>query len=109
MAQQRIYDKYIEKNCSKKGEQRSNLTKEEKEGIKKLAKRRKNMEIVILNTDKSSRFVITAMDEYKKMGEDHTAKDKIITATEIDIIEKQLNGHCIAWAKMKSSGPTCQE
>ena len=104
VAQQKIYENYIANNCNKKGEQRSNLTKGEKEGIRKLAKRRKNMEIVIMNTDKSSRFVITTMEEYKKMGEDHIAKDKIITTTEIDLIEKQLNGHCIAWAKMNSSG-----
>ena len=64
-AQQKIYEKYREKNCNKNGEQKSNLTKSEKEGIKKLGKRRKNLEIVIMNTDKSSRFVITTMEEYR--------------------------------------------
>ena len=92
-AQNKIYNKYIEKNCNKKGEQTSNLTKSEKEGIRKLAKRRKDQEVVIMNTDKSGRFVITTLEEYKKMGEVHTAKDKIVTATEIDLIERQLNGH----------------
>ena len=57
-----------------------------------------------MNTDKNGRFVIASLEEYKKMEEDHTKKDKPITATEIDIIEKQLNGHCIAWAKMNSCG-----
>ena len=103
-AQTRIFNKYIEGNCNKRGEQKSNLTKSEKEGIRKLGKRRKDLEIVIMNTDKSGRFVLTTMEDYKKMGEDHTKKDKIVTATEIDIIEKQLNGHCIAWTKMNNSG-----
>ena len=103
-AQEKIYNKYVETKCNKKGEQRSNLTRSEKEGIKKLAKRRKNMEIIIMNTDKSGRFVIATMEEYKKMGQDHISKDKPVTSTEIDLIEKQLNGHCIAWAKMNNSG-----
>ena len=60
--------------------------------------------IVIMNTDKSGRFVIASLEEYKKMGEDHTKKDKTITATEIDIIEKKLYGHWIALAKMNRSG-----
>ena len=34
-----IYEKYREENCSKKGEQRSNLTKEEQEGLKSLEKK----------------------------------------------------------------------
>ena len=103
-AQQKIYNNFVENNCNKKGEQRSNLTRSEKEGIKKLGKRRKDMEIVIMNTDKSGRFVIASMEEYKLMGETHIKKDKIVSVTEIDLIEKQLNGHCIAWAKMNSSG-----
>ena len=61
-----------------------------------MGKRRKNLEIVIMNTDKSPRFVITTVEEYKKMGDDHISKDKIGTATEIDLIEKHLNGHVIA-------------
>ena len=55
------------------------MTKGEKEGIKKLGKRRKNLEKVIMNTDKNSRFVMTTMEEYKKMGDDHISKDKIVT------------------------------
>ena len=90
-AQTKIYNKYRAEKCNKKGEQRTNLTKGEKDGIRKLAKRRKNQEIVVMNTDKSSRFVVATMEEYKKMGECHSKKDKIIPATEIDIIDKPLN------------------
>ena len=103
-AQNKIYNKYVGENCNAKGEQRSNLTKSEKAGIKKLGKRRKNLELVIMDTDKSGRFVVASMEEYKRMGEDHTGKDSKILATEIDLIEKQLNSHCIAWAKMQNSG-----
>ena len=86
-AQNKIFDKYREENCNKKGEPKTNLTKSKKDGIRKIAKRRKDMEIVVMNTDKSSRFVVATMDEYKKMGQDHISKDKPVTATEIDWIE----------------------
>ena len=66
----------------------------------------KDREIIIIKTDKSSRFVVTNVEEYIKMGEAHTSKDRKINRKEINEIEKQLNGHCVAWAKMWGSGET---
>ena len=57
-----------------------------------------------MKTDKSSKFVVTTIEEYIKMGEAHTKNDIKIDLDEIGRIEKHLNGHCIAWSKIWNSG-----
>ena len=100
----RIYDKYREENCSKQGEQRSNLTKEEQEGLKSLEKKIKEKKIIVIKTDKSSRFAVCSEEAYLRMGRVHTGKDKIIKREELVEIEKLLNSHCVAWGKIWRSG-----
>ena len=63
-----------------------------------------NPDIIILKTDKSSRFVVTTEEEYLRLGEAHISKDMKINRKGIMMIENNLNGHCIAWAKMWNSG-----
>ena len=87
---QRIYNKFRRKNCDRRGEQKSNLTKEELEGLDNLTKRINKRELLVLKTDKSSRFAITTEEEYLKMGEAHIKNDKKITRDEL--IETELNG-----------------
>ena len=48
--------------------------------------------------------MITTVEDYKKLGMKHTEKDKKIGRVEIIEIEKNLNGHSIAWVKMFNSG-----
>ena len=48
---EKIYNKYTEEVCNKKGEVKGNLTEEEKDGLKRLQKRIKEKEVVILKTD----------------------------------------------------------
>ena len=66
---------YIRKNCSEKGEQRSNLTKDELVGLISLKKKIKEGSLVIMSTDKSNKFALTDIDTYRAMGEVHTRKD----------------------------------
>ena len=57
-----------------------------------------------MKTDKSSRFAITTEEEYRKMGEKHVRKDKVISRSELRKIGRVLNGHTAAWAKIHGSG-----
>ena len=96
--QHEIFRKFINKNTDKNGAMRSNLTEDEKSGLKSLQKRINNRELIILKTDKSSKFAVTSEQEYLKMGQEHTSKDREITRQELIEIEENLNGHNRAWA-----------
>ena len=74
-AQKEVFEKYRKENTTKKGEQKSNLTKKELLGLKSLQKRIEKEEIIVMKTDKSSKFVVTTPKEYKNMGKEHTEKD----------------------------------
>ena len=100
----KIYREYRQEYCNKKGEQHTNLTEQEQRGLKKLQKRIKENNLVILKTDKSGKFATTNLENYLKMGQEHTDKDKIITRTEIREIETVLNCHCRAWCKIWRTG-----
>ena len=86
----KIYEEYRQEFCSKEGDQKPNLTEAEAAGLKSLQKRIKEGELVIMKTDKSSKFCVTTREEYIKMGEAHTKKDKKIKREEIHELEKQI-------------------
>jgi hypothetical protein len=99
----KIYDEYRDTNC-KKDQQKSNLTKDEEEGLESLQKKIQKKELIVLKTDKSGKFFVVSQDEYRKMGAVHTTKDKMISMKDVVEIEKQLNGHSTFWCKMWRSG-----
>ena len=94
----KIYEDYTEEVCNKRGEVKGNLTEEEKDGLRRLQKRIKEKQIVILKTDKSGKMCLVTMEEYKLMGMEHTNKDEEIDRRGIIEIEKQLNGHVFFWS-----------
>ena len=102
--QKEIFEKFRVENTNKKGEQKSNLTADEKIGLKSLQKRIKAEEIIIMKTDKSGRFVVTNEQEYVKMGQEHTNKDIEITRREVHEMEKVCNDHTRAWSYIWKSG-----
>ena len=99
-----IYENFRKENCNKAGEQRSNLTREEQEGLKSLEKKIKDRKIIVIKTDKSSKFAVCSEEAYLRMGRVHTIKDKVINRKELLEAEKILNFHCVAWGKMWGSG-----
>ena len=101
---EKIYNTYRQEFCNKNGDQKTNLAEQEQRGLKKLQKRIKEDSLVVLKTDKSGKFATTTKEHYIKMGQEHTAKDKIITRDGIRKIESILNSHCRAWCKMWRSG-----
>ena len=91
-------------NKTKEGDQIQNLSPAELRGLKSLLKRIRAGELLIILTDKSSRFCVVSVEDYLKMGEVHTANDIIVNREEIDEIEKRLNGHSVSWVKIFQTG-----
>ena len=98
-----IYESYREEN-TRSGKQKSNLTRSEEAGLKTLQERVKKGEIVIMKTDKSSRFVVTTPEEYLAMGAEHTSKDIEISWERVKEMEKTINSHSTAWTLMWGAG-----
>jgi hypothetical protein len=82
-AQNKVYDLHRKSNCNQKDEQRSNLSERENEGLRSLRKKIAEKNIIVMKTDKSSRFVITNEEEYKRMGRSHTDKDRKINRKQL--------------------------
>ena len=71
----------------------SNLTLKEREGLKSLRNRIKEEELVIAQTDKSSRFTVLSRKQYIESGEKHTKKDKLIGWKEVKELQRHTNDH----------------
>ena len=50
-----------------------------------------------MKTDKSGKFVLTTPEEYIKMGEEHTDKDREISWQKVREMERKVNMHALAW------------
>ena len=98
------FREYLEKNCNDKGEQESNLNKGEISGLRKLKKRIKEGEIIVLPTDKSGRFGIMSLDNYIRAGEKHTLKDEEIGIDVIVKTQTELNGNISMLTKFMKMG-----
>ena len=69
------FNTHKEANCNQWGDQATNLTEEESQGLKSLQKRIKNKEIVILKTDKTGKFCVAEREAYLEMGREQIAGD----------------------------------
>ena len=98
------FEHYRKNNTNKNGEQRSNLSHDEKTGLRSLQKRIKNEEIIIMKTDKSGRFVVTTPEKYKELGKEHTEKDTEISWGQVKELERRVNQHTIAWELIWRTG-----
>ena len=76
-------------------------------GVKETIEMTKNGDIIVTETDKSSRLCMDTIEEYVAMAEPHISDDKVVTEKEVAAIEKLMNGHsyqlcrifgvCTAW------------
>jgi hypothetical protein len=80
------------------------MTEKQLRGLKSLRKRIQEGELVVLKTDKSGKLCVATREEYIKLGQVHASKDKKISMKEIAEMERQINGHSIAWVKMWDTG-----
>ena len=65
---EQVCNKYIGENCKDNGEQKPNLTKDEMKCLISLKKRIKEGSVVVMCTDKSNKYAITELENYKTMG-----------------------------------------
>ena len=100
----KIYSMYAANNCTKEGKQRTNLTKQQEEGLKSLQKRSKEGEIVFIETDKSDKLAVVSMEVYLEMGEAHLKGDREVDQKEVTSIQAGTNGHVASWIKIMGVG-----
>ena len=95
---------FIESFCDEGGEQESNLSEQEKRGLRSLRKRIQSGELLVIKTDKSGKFAIIDKAHYLEIGKMHTKNDKEIGRKEIVEREKVINGHARMWCMMTQAG-----
>ena len=99
----KTYGKYW-KEFTLNGEQVENLTDKEIRGLRSILRRIRAGELLVIKTDKSGKFCIVSVQDYLRLGEVHTKKDRKIERGDVIETEKILNGHSNAWCKIWSSG-----
>ena len=92
------------KNTSE--EKKSNLTANERKGIKKLKERE---DVVIMQTDKSGRFSVDTKENYKESCKTHIENDAIVSEEEHESAQNIINAHSILWTRMLRAGKNYKE
>ena len=98
------YREHLKDNCSKEGNQTSNLSQSQQRGLAKLKKRIKAGDIMVVLTDKSGKLAVTTYKEYIQMGEVHTSKDTEVCEEKAKEVQRALNGHMSMWLKITNMG-----
>ena len=88
-----IFDQFIAEFKDENGVRDDKLTKEEAAGLKSLKKRVGDGSLVVVQTDKSSRFAIMSLEEYEAAGKKHTEKDQEVDMEFVKKNETNINGH----------------
>ena len=87
------YDQHVASIVDEEGVSEDNLTAEEARGLKSLKEKVRDGKLVIVQTDKSSRFAVMTLEEYEMAGKKHTAKDELVEQEYVIRNEAQINGH----------------
>ena len=104
---QKYYETFVEyrkKHCDENGKQKSNLTKQQAAGIRKLKKRISEGELIVCGTDKAGRLCAMPMEMYMEAGLTHTDGDEEVDGEFVKQCQKKLNGHVSMWIKMLNQG-----
>ena len=90
----KVFDDYLAEMTDEDGTQESNLSEEEEEGLASLKKRVAAGELVVCATDKSGRFALMTMEDYKFSGSKHTMADREVDLDYVRKNQRILNAHC---------------
>ena len=91
----------IAEDMNKKTKNNANLNEDEKRGLKKLLERRKSAEIVCFQTDKSGRWAVDSLDNYREATLKHLQSGvSEISSAEYEQRETELNCHTKALLRM---------
>ena len=99
----RTFSNHMESNCIK-GVQKDNLTHTQRSGLKRLQKRIKDDEAVVLQTDKTGGFAVCSLEDYTNMGWAHVKGDTEITWEKAAENQRIINRHTSMWIKMAGLG-----
>ena len=83
--------RYRSEFCNAKGFPKSNLTQQERSGIKELKDKINKKECVVFKSDKSSRLTVDSTDNYIEAIGKHTQTDIVIDQKTVKQIENRLN------------------
>ena len=81
-----------------------NLTREQKDGLRSLKKKVKQKDVVIYQTDKSGRFSVDTMDNYREACSAHVEGDQTITVELHEKAQKMANTHSTMWVRIFKAG-----
>ena len=82
----------------------NNLRKDEREGLVSLKKKVQTQENVVFQTDKSGRFSVDNLENYKAASQSHIVDSIIITKDEHDRLQQLVNWHSVSWVRILSAG-----
>ena len=100
-----VMRRYMKEKCNDKGEiVETNLTDQEKRGIKKLLKRVKDGEVVLSQTDKSGKLCLNTMENYISQGRSHINGDREVQWREVQQIQKRITAHARVMVKIFNVG-----
>ena len=85
------------------------MTNEEKRGLDSLKKRRDRDDIVVYHTDKSSRFTIDTLVNYRDACKPHTENDIVVTQEIHEKVQKKGNAHSAFWVRILRVGDNIGE
>ena len=83
-----------------------NLSRTEMKGLKKLKRRE---DIVIFQTDKSSRFSVDTKTNYINANKKHTEQDEVINEQQYSLMQKEVNAHATMWTEFLKAGENAGE
>ena len=90
--------------ATEKDTEMSNLTEEQKKGIKSLKKKQRDGKVDVFQTDKSGKLAADSPENYAEAARPHIEKDEIVTKKDYEDIEKLINAHSIFWMRMLKVG-----
>ena len=99
---QMVKDRFVEvaKEYGCKNGRDWTLTKEENEELKSLGKKSKEGELVVIETDKTGKFMLMGRQEFLDAGDIHTKEDKVIDKKGLSKVERKLNAACSLFIKI---------
>ena len=91
---------YIDRTSNKQ----TNLSHNQTKGLKSLRNKISSGDIVIYQTDKSGRFSVDTIENYKEAVSCHVGGDTVITIKEHKMIEEIANAHARCWVRILGAG-----
>ena len=95
---------YVRTKCDERGFPQSNLSKEERSGMKEIKNKIDQKELVCFKTDKSGKLTVDTAENYTKAIKVHTENDTKINMSQVEQIETEMNRQLKQFNKMFQVG-----